>query len=304
MQANQWFVILNPKAGGGRAMKIWKRVRPQLEKLDLIAHVESTTHKGHATTIVKEAIEAGYRKLLTVGGDGTNNEVVNGMMQQQEVPSVELTYALLPVGTGNDWIRTHQIPKKTDAWLAMIKKGKWNIQDVGLAKLVDESKRRYFVNIAGLAYDAFVVKYMETHSRWIAHPIIFQVMILWCLFKYRLEKAVLNYDKQSVSDYFYTINVGLCRFSGGGMEICPQAQPNDQHFALTFAKSISKLGVIRNIYRFFNGTIGELPQVETTLAKEVVVETKGIGVEVDGEFVGESPVHFELIPNALKVIVT
>jgi diacylglycerol kinase family enzyme len=83
--------------------------------------VAQTSFPLHAVELVEKAVQTGYRQILAVGGDGTNNEVVNGIMRQKEVPSHAITYALLPIGTGNDWIRTHGIPKDVGEWLAMWK---------------------------------------------------------------------------------------------------------------------------------------------------------------------------------------
>ena len=300
----KWVIILNPYAANGRAGKEWKQIEDKIFAALPIGEVLVTAYAKHAYELVEQAVQKGYRKIIAAGGDGTNNEVVNGIFQQQSVAIKELTYALLPIGTGNDWIRTHGISRKVDEWLNMMKKGHYIWHDVGIAILPQLAQTRYFINIAGMAYDAFVVKYMKKYRQWMPHPIFYRLMILWCLFKYRLENMELKFNQTHLKTYFYTINIGLCRFSGGGMEICPHANPTDAQLALTYAKRLSKLAVILNTYRFFNGTIGNLKGVELTQTRAVAIETPGIGVEVDGEYIGESPVQFQMLSSALKIIVT
>lgn len=300
----KWVIILNPNAANGKAGKKWEQIKEGILAALPIGEVVFTAYAKHAYELVEQAIQEGYRKIIAAGGDGTHNEVVNGIFQQQFVDIKELTYALLPIGTGNDWIRTHGISRKVDEWIDMMKKAHHIWHDIGIATLPKANEKRYFINIAGMAYDAFVVKYMERYRKWMPHPIFYRLMILWCLFKYRLENIELKFNQIHLKTYFYTINIGLCRFSGGGMEICPHATPTDNQLALTYAKRLSKLAVIFNTYRFFNGTIGELKAVDLVQAKEVTIDTRGVGVEVDGEYIGESPVQFQILPSALKLIVT
>jgi len=126
------------------------------------------------------------------------------------------------------------------------------------------------------------------------------------IFKYKIHRAKLIFDEQKIIDYFYIINVGICKYSGGGMQLVPHAVPNDGNFALTFVRKISKLDVILNSYRFYNSSLLEHSKVEGSLTKKIRVETmddEPTGVEVDGEYIGESPVEFSILPKALKIII-
>ena len=118
--AAHWLAIVNPVAGSGLAGRVWPELVEVLAEVLPHLRVAFSTEAGHATELAIEAIEEGTRYLLAVGGDGTHHEVVNGIMQQTIVPSHEIYYALLPVGTGNDWIKTHGIPSALPAWLAML----------------------------------------------------------------------------------------------------------------------------------------------------------------------------------------
>jgi diacylglycerol kinase family enzyme len=305
----KWMIILNPAAANGKAGRIWPELEAPLRKHLIDFEMVRSRQRGHATQLAEEAVKAGYRHIIAVGGDGTNHEVANGILRQKIVPSHEIWYTLFPVGTGNDWIRTHRIPRQLHLWLQMLDEGHYIIQEAGLVSYreADVEKNRYFVNVAGMAYDAFVVRYGEQHRKLIRNRFFYLLLILRCLFKYRLHQGIIQVGEQTVCERFYTINIGICRYSGGGMQLVPQADPTDGRLALTYAGPVSKLGVLLNTWRFYNGSIGRHPRIETTQADRIRVTAPGgtipILLEADGEFLGESPADFSLIPNALRVIV-
>jgi YegS/Rv2252/BmrU family lipid kinase len=303
----QWFIIVNPNAKGGRLEKQWENIHRSLKDNDINFLAKKTTHPNHATELAKEAIENGFRKIIAVGGDGTGNEVANGILQQKKIPSAEITFALLPVGTGNDWIKTHKIPKHLNTWMEMLKNEKTTFQDAGFVSCCFHEKKveRYFINVAGMAYDAFGVQ-ISAGKNWRFPKIQYLLNALLGLFKYKIHRAKLIFEEQEVIDFFYVINVGICKYSGGGMQLVPHAIPNDGKLALTFARKLSKLAVILNTYRFYNASLLQHSKVKGLLTKKIRVETmddEPTGIEVDGEYIGETPVEFSILPVALKILV-
>jgi YegS/Rv2252/BmrU family lipid kinase len=306
--APTWFVIVNPAGGNGAVKVRWAFIEAALKQSGLPLEIVFTEAPGHATTLAREAIEKGFRHLVAVGGDGTGNETVNGILQQEVVDSQTVTFALMPVGTGNDWVRFWKVPKQTEAWLDMLKAGKTAFQDVGVARFMKDGKEglRYFINVAGMAYDAFVVKYSEQRKYLLKNRFFYLWLVFTCLWKYRLSRARVAFDGQVVEDLFYTINAGILPYSGGGMQLVPQAVPDDGLLALTFARKLSKLGVILNTWRFYNGSIGEHPLISTLSAKTVKItslDDEPIYLEADGEWLGQTPVEFSILPNALKIVI-
>lgn len=304
-----WYIIANPAAGKNAVARCWQALQAFLQK-NIPNHIAVLTERrGQATELAMEAIQQGYRKIIAVGGDGTNFEVTNGILQQQEVPSTDILYALLPVGTGNDWIRTHGIPKDWENWLSMLKTENTFLQDVGVVQYFSNGKpaQRFFVNVAGMAYDAFVVHYSDQYKPWIIHKILYLFLVMRLLFKYTLSRARVIFDNKVVEDHFYTINIGICRYSGGGMRLVPHADPADGYLALTIAKKVSKIGVLLNTYRFYNGTLGKHPKIDLYQTTKIRVEPlpldQPLWVEADGEFLGDAPADFFLLPKALKIII-
>lgn len=300
-----WHIIANPTSGNGKVEKRWPETERLLQELGFSYSVHFTERRGHAMQLVEEAVLKGRRHILGIGGDGTNHEIANGILSQQFVAPTEIFYALLPSGTGNDWARQYQIPTDPRRRLERLLEMKTVFQDAGLVKYLRDGKSesRFFINVAGMAYDGFIGKKLaENH---VTNRLQYLLLVGKYLFDYKLRKARILFDNQEVEDFFYTINVGLCRYSGGGMQFVPQAVPDDGLFALTFARQLPKWEVLLQTKNFYNGTILGHPKVEGFQAKSIRVE--GVGdtptlLEADGEFLGETPVEFMLLEKALKIV--
>src|SRR5512133_2376526 len=128
----EWLVIVNPNAGNGKGEKDWNKIAEFLEKENVSYTVKFTERKGHAIQITLGAISEGYRKFITVGGDGTLNEVVNGVFTSKNCSSNEISLSLIPVGTGNDWGRMFGIPLDYEKAVKIISENKILSHDAGL----------------------------------------------------------------------------------------------------------------------------------------------------------------------------
>lgn len=304
MQQPFWNIIVNPAAGNGQVGRRWPAIEQVLQELGFSYTVKFTEHRGHAIRLVEDAVLKGHRHLMGLGGDGTNHELVNGIMRQTAVPSAEITYALFPVGTGNDWARSYDIPHHPRARLLRLREGKTVLQDVGKVTYRGEGQiqERFFANVAGMAYDAYIAKKLDRH-RFVSR-LQYLLMVGQYLFEYRLTPARLHFDGRTVEDEFYTINIGICRYSGGGMQLVPQAIPDDGLLALSFARRLPKWEVLWQTRRFYNGTLLRHPKVEGAQIKQLRVEHIGTVptlLEADGEFLGETPAEFFILEKALRV---
>ncbi len=303
-----WYIIVNPAAGAGAAKKGWPVVERLLQDLGFSYTVQFTESRGHATRLAENAILRGHRYLLGIGGDGTNHEIANGILGQSFAPSADVCYALLPVGTGNDWARMYGIPKDPRVRLERLLEPQTTLQDAGVLHYQKDGQRqtRFFANVAGLAYDAYIVQQAELQGQKMRSRLLYLLLIARYLFEYQLSKAKITIDgSRTVEDYFYTINAGICRYSGGGMQLVPQAVPDDGLLALTFARNVSKATVLRQTPRFYNGTILSHPKIEGMQAKHILIEHLGNTptlLEADGEFLGETPVEVSILENALRIV--
>lgn len=301
-----WYCIVNPTAGKKDYRKIWASIEKALSENEILFEVYFTQGKGDATQIVIAKSEDGYRRFIAIGGDGTVHEVVNGIMKQKIAPSNELIFAVIPVGTGNDWAKHHDITFDLHRIVEAIKAGRVISQDIGKAVFLHKGEKReeYFNNVAGMAYDAFVVEQLEKKSTK-PNKFIYILSVLGYLFRYKLQKAEVLIDGRSYKDKYYTINVGVCKYSGGGMSLVPHAVHDDGLLAVTLAGKLSKIDVLLNIYRFYNETLTEHPLVDSCQAREIEVmsiDEDPIYLELDGELAGHNPVRFSVVEKALKFV--
>ena len=301
-----WFIIANPVSGGGGMKRRWPAIERALQETGLDYSLHFTTGRGHAARLADDAVLKGYRYILGIGGDGTNHEIVNGLASQTHAPITDIHYALLPAGSGNDWAREYNLSNDPLTRLKALKKPQTRFQDLGLVHYRDtEGKpaQRYFVNVAGMAYDGFIGKKLLENK--VTNHLQYLVLVMKYLFEYKLTPARIFFDGKTAEDDFYTINVGLCRYSAGGMQFVPHAVPDDGLFALTFARKVSKLTVLLQTGRFYKGTLLEHPRIEGYQAREISVEALGgtpTLLEADGEFLGETPVRFEILEKRLNVV--
>ncbi|MGK0447258.1 MAG: diacylglycerol kinase family enzyme, partial [Polaribacter sp.] len=147
--SNSWFIIANPTAGNRKFSKHWKEIQQLLNNNKIDFSYAFTQFSKHEIELVSAAIQQGFRNIISIGGDGTLHHVVNGVMLQRYVKTSDITIAVIPLGTGNDWIKTYNIPCNIKKAVEIIHQNKIISQDIGV--LETENKTiSYFNNVAGL----------------------------------------------------------------------------------------------------------------------------------------------------------
>lgn len=303
---NEWLVIVNPNAGAGKCLHDWPLIEKLLDSSGISYQIAFTVRKLHAIIISKNFVNRGYKKIIVVGGDGTMNEVINGIFRQKKFETSEITLGMIPVGTGNDWGKMFGISNNYSDAIRTILESKTFLQDAGKANYFKNNKNhnRYFVNIAGLGFDAMVVKKANRlKNKGKSNPSLYLLNIFTCLFKYKTKLATIEIDDVSYSKEIFSLSLGICKYNGGGMLRLPNALPDDGLFDLTLIKKIGRIDVMRNIKRLYDGTIIKHPKVETYRGRNIRISSKSkIFLETDGENLGHSPIEFTIIPASIKVI--
>ncbi len=302
----EWIVIVNPNAGRRKGSRDWLKIRSLLVKHNFEFSEVLTERPGHAIEISKDYIEAGYKHIIVVGGDGTLNEVINGLFRQTKYPTTEVTFGMISIGTGNDWGRMLKIPVDYEEAILIIKECKTFIQDAGIVsyRSNENNVERYFVNIAGLGFDAIVTKKANRlKERGKGGPFLYFATIFSSLLNYRYVNAVINVDGINYNNKIFSMNVGIGKYNGGGMMQVPGAIADDGLFDLTVIKKISKPDIIMSLRKLYNGRIVRHPKVETYTGKSISInsDTK-ILLETDGESLGHTPIEFQIIPKSVQVI--
>jgi YegS/Rv2252/BmrU family lipid kinase len=302
----KWLIIVNPNAGNGKGKKDWSRISEHLKNEGLSFIVKFTEKKGHAIDFTIEGIKDGYRKIITVGGDGTLNEVVNGVFLNKVCPTTDISLALIPVGTGNDWGRMFGIPLDYKKAISIIGENKLMLHDVGLVSYFDKSvkKERYFINIAGLGFESAVVK-RTNHQKDMGHggKLIYFYSLLMSLLSYKNTKAEIIIDGEKIISDVFSINVGNGKYCGGGMRQTPNALPDDGLLDVTVINGIGKFEIIRNLKILYDGTILSHPKIDGYKCKNLKVSSDSVlYAEADGESLGNTPAEFSIIPAGINIV--
>lgn len=302
----QWLVIVNPNAGSGKGKKDWEKISTLLDKYKLTHTVKFTERKGHAIICSREGIEAGFRKIISVGGDGTLNEIVNGAFLNNCCSTNEISLATIPVGTGNDWGRMFGISHDYETAVSIIRDNKQMKHDIGLVSFYNgqEKSSRYFINIAGLGFESMVV--MRTNipkEKGRTGKAIYFYNLLASLLSYNNTRAEVTIDERKIESSVFSINIGNGRYCGGGMRQTPDARPDDGIFDVTIINGIGKLEIIRNLKILYDGTILSHPKIEGYKCKSIKVTSDSpIYSEADGESLGHTPLEFSIIPSIINIV--
>jgi len=304
--ANEWLTVVNPNAGIRKGERDWPKIVCLLDRFGFNYLPVITDYPGHAIEIVKKKVIQGYRKIMVVGGDGTLNEVVNGILSQDIVPSLSVTVAMITVGTGNDWARTYNIPKSYKYAIKAIRKGNTFVQDAGRVSYdtLDGRMERYFVNLAGMGFDAQVAKRANLKkAQGKGGPSTYLINLFQSLMQYRAKNISIEIDGQLIKAPIFSMNVGICKYSGGGMMQAPHAVADDGLLALTVIKKLGKMKVIRNVKKLYDGSFVKLPEVSTYTGKSIRVSSeREILLEADGETLGKGPFDFSIMPGVIRVV--
>jgi len=303
---NKWLVILNPHAGARKGARDMEKIIGLLGEYKMDHLLAISEYPNHIIELSQKYILEGYRNILVAGGDGSLNEVVNGVFLQNKVDASKITIGMLPVGTGNDWIRTFGIPDDYDKALEIVKNRKTIFQDVG--KLVynnkKQEKQRFFVNMAGFGFDAVVAKKVNRlkDKAWSGTK-LYLWALLYSYLKYNTKRMKIKVDGQIFDDFIFTTSIGIGKYNGGGMMQSPDAVPTNGQFNITMIRKINLWGLITNIAGLYSGKYVKDHRVSATIGKEIHITSKRkIPGEVDGEHLGNANYHIEIIPNKLRVI--
>lgn len=307
----KWLVIVNLHAGSMKCKRDWPKIKSHLEEAKLDMDIFFTERKFHGMQMTQNLVdEKGYNKIIVVGGDGTLNEVVNGIFKQKRFKTDEVVIGMITVGTGNDWARMYEMPESYKKQVRLLTKGHTFLQDVGEVNylLSEDKESRYFVNIAGMGYDALVAQktnLMKEKGK--GGPVAYLVNLISGLFQYKSISLDINADGKKVfSGKVFSMSIGICKYNGGGMMQLPNAIADDGLFDITIIRKTTKLRIVTNIKNLYDGSFINMPEVSLYTGKKITITSrpaKKLYLETDGESLGHSPLKFEIVPKAITLFV-
>jgi YegS/Rv2252/BmrU family lipid kinase len=304
----KWFVIVNPTAGAGKGLTDYPLISKLLRDNSIAHEAVFTEHKHHATELTVSAIDSGYRDIIVVGGDGTLHEVINGLFIQRTVAPDDVTIAVISAGTGNDWIRMFGIPRRYSEAIRAIKEGYTFLQDVAEVTY-EEAKyqqRRYMANVAGIGFDAEVLRRTQQSS---IKRHLGRSGYLWCLIRSffgHKDTGVKVWvdDRLIYNNLLFSVAMGVGKYNGGGIQQLPDAVADDGLLDITLIRPLHWWHVIFRIRRIFNGQIYSIGHVMHARGSKIRIEsTPETPLEIDGELYGDTPVECRVLHRAVRVIV-
>lgn len=303
MYAGKAKIIVNPVASGGKVGQRWPQLAQVLTQGGLQFEAELTQYQGHATLLARQALRAGFRYIISVGGDGTNNEVLNGLVVDGSIPA-DVVLGIIPGGTGSDYIRVVGIPRDPLAACHTVLGDATRVVDIGVihCQRDDQPYTRYFMNVAGLGFDSEVCARVNRMSKRIGGTLPYLTSLVVTLFTYHNKDVTLTYDGQIRHGRYNSVIVCNGQYFGGGMQIGPQAVLDDGIFDLVLLGEMSNIEFLSNVPRVYKGTHLTHPKVTSLQGKEVRVEaTQRMFVQAEGELVGEAPATLRILPGMLHL---
>ena len=298
-------VIVNPAASGGKTGRQWPMLKSMIAQAGMKFDFELTEYRNHAIEIARNSVEDGYRRIVCVGGDGTVNETVNGLVTDDYIPQ-DIVLSIIPLGAGADFAKTLGISRDPQLTVRSALGDKIITVDVGKIGCISDGKpiERYFVNIAGLGFDGENVALANRMRKRFGGTLHYLYTTLLTLFTYRNKDVQLTIDGQKQIGRYNSIIVCNGQYFGGGMRVGPNATVDDGFFDIIVLKDFRKFEVLLNIPRIYSGSHLELAKVDSIKAQEVQVSSKQrMLLQAEGELIGESPATFRIMPRMLKLSV-
>lgn len=304
-------VIVNPKSAGGATASRWAETAADFRAHFGAFQVAFTKGAGDGVNLALRGAEQGRKFIIACGGDGTINEVANGILQSAK----DIEFGVLPSGTGGDFRRTIGVPNETREAAKALREGVTRQIDVGRITFLNhdgETVSRHFLNVASFGLSAAIIERVKSSNiaGWIPHDVLrgktnFALSTLQEVLGLNFDTVRVKFDDGDEKP-LNTINFCVCnsRFFGGGMKIAPDAKINDGFFDVVNIGDIKTVKILLNAYKLYGGTHLDLREVKATLARKIEVSpmnNEEIHLEIDGELPGRLPATFEILPNALKI---
>ena len=296
-----YLAIVNPAAGGGRTRSLLAPALERLRAAGLRIDIGETSSSGHAAELTRAAWAEGYRKFISVGGDGTSYEVVNGLFPIAETAE-NPTLAFLPLGTGNSFLRDFS-DRGVEHSIEALVAGRTRKCDV--VRLTHKDGVLHYINILSIGFSADVATLRARRfSNW--GEIGYQTAIFLCLTRFRRRPFPLSVDGEQAIDrrpcLFLTFNNS--KFTGGTMMIAPTAEVNDGLIEFVRWGPIGRVGLIRNLPTLYDGTHIQHPLAEVRKVRRVDFHLDSpVDVMIDGEVITLLCQSLDVLPGALNIVV-
>src|SRR2546423_2097378 len=283
--------ILNPEAGHGKGRKLAADLARVFREAGMRIEVLVTPAPAEAARLAAEAADDGYATVIAAGGDGTANEIANGLV------GTTTALGLYPLGAGNDLARGLGYPRKLRDVPAFIAKARRRVIDVG------ELNGRVFVNAAGVGVDGVVAEGVKGSSRYFGSTLGYFAGALGAIALYRAMPMRITIDGQPPDGRHLIVVASNGRYFGGGMQPAPKSALDDGWLDLTVATELGKLATVAALARLYRGTHHNGTTIQAIRARTLdIALDRRAAVEIDGEVIHTADISIRIRPGALAVL--
>jgi len=288
---NSYKLIVNPIAGGGRAKALLPKIENRLKEAGVEFDLYTTSGPQDAIEAAAKAAADGFDIVVAVGGDGTVNEVLNGIVGTNAV------LAAVHGGKGNDFATAVNMPRDPDAVCETLLKA--DIRAIDLGKVLD----RYFINSVGVGFDAAVAQRVNLGVRPFKGTSAYIYVFFMMVTSYKTVEMEIDLGDGPVKGKPLLVAVGIGQAYGGGMKVLPDAVLDDGLFDVCIMEDMNRLSLIYHFPKVFNGTLKNLEQAGMHRTSEVKLSLSEIRpLHLEGEILYGDRMHFTLEPKGMKVI--
>ena len=291
--------LVNPAAGNGATGKRWPELAHRANMLGLTGETLFSERPGHLIELARGAVDGGATLVIAAGGDGTLNEVVNGIAGRD----VEL--ATIPLGTGMDFGRTYGIPKRFDDAVRVALDGATRTIDAGRVRYRTwdgEDAERWFANVGSVGMSGAVAQRANGMSKALGGKATFFYALTRVFLEWENTEVTVTLDDGERRGRMHDVVVANGVWHGGGMKLAPDASPDDGLFDVVLIGDVGKVDFLTTAPKIYRGRHVAHAKVDVLRSKRVAVDSdERLPIEVEGEQVGTTPAVFEVVPGALRL---
>jgi YegS/Rv2252/BmrU family lipid kinase len=296
-------VIVNPMSRGGATGKMWPILNKLLSNTGLPFDYEFIQASGQGIELSREAVEKGYNLVIAVGGDGTVNEVANGLIDENG--KCRAILGIIAAGTQNDIAHMLGIPRDYIRGCQLFEKFETLTIDIGAVSYTSHNKiiQRYYINTAGVGFVSDVIESSipQTKYKVLGGAVPYAIGLMPKVLEYQNKDISLSIDGEKRIERDFSIVINNGRYLGGG-RVFPNATPCDGLLDVAIIGNITKLAALLNFPLFYTGTHIDRQKVKLQKARSVIIDSpQRLPIQLDGELVGHTPAVFRIIPSALEV---
>ncbi len=294
--------LVNPASGNGATGKRWPELAHRAASLGLAGEALFSERPGHLIELAGRAADEGADLLVAVGGDGTLNEVVNGVLRSKERPEL----ATIPLGTGMDFVRTHGIPSSFDDAVRTAANGTAREIDAGRVSYRawdGTEQERFYANVGSVGMSGAVAQRANGMSKALGGKVTFFVALTQVFLRWKNTEVTVELENGEIhTGRMHDVIVANGQWHGGAMWLAPEARPDDGLFDIVLIGDVNKMDFITTAPKLYKGKHLAHPKVDLLRSARVRVDAiEHLPIELDGEQVGTTPVTFEIVPLALRV---